>query len=129
MTYKMTLTEKQCEVVQAALDLYYRIGMGQLDEIQHLAVPAPGFKPNWNEVGETLVVLKMALLGWKHNGTNHSIMSQELPDEYRVACDIHDVIRHRLAVDGLKPGKKPFGVAFDEVWKKGKEPLARMERA
>lgn len=129
VNYTLKLTENQCRVVQSALDLYYRIGMGQIDEIRHFAVSAPGFKPNLNEVDESLAVLKMALLGWKHLGTAHSIRSTELPDEMRVACDIHDVIRQRLAFDGLKPGDKPgFGVAFDPVRKKGKEPLARIER-
>lgn len=129
MNYTLKLTEKQCQVVQAALDFYYRIGMGKLNEIRHVAVPAPGFNPNMDEVDESLAVLKMALLGWKHTGTTHSILSPELPDEMRVACDIHDVIRQRLALDGLKPGGKPgFGVAFDPVRKKGKEPLATIEK-
>lgn len=133
MNYTLKLTETQCRVVQAALDLYYRIGMGQLQEVARVAEPAPNH--DWQKddrchrVMSAVRVLKNELLGWPNPGTNYGIMAKELPDDFRVACDIHDVIRQRLALDGLKPGGKPgFGVAFDPVRQKGKEPLATIKK-
>ena len=128
INYTVSLTEKQCRVLETALDFYYRIGMGQIERILHVAVPAPGFKPQADTVDRDIAMLKMDFLGWSHIGTAHSIGSPELPDEYRVACDIHDVIRQRLAVDGLNAGEKGFGVAFDPIWQRGKEPLAKIDR-
>lgn len=111
-----------------ALDFYFRVGMGQLSEIKHVATAKSGHKPKNDSVEAIIAILKKELLGWDVCGTNHSIMSRDLPDYYRVACDIHDVLRQQLAIDDLNPVEKQFGVAFDEVIKKGSEPLPKIGR-
>lgn len=127
--YALTITEEQANTLINALDLYQRIGMGQLDEIIRVAVPAPGHKYNWVEVDKTMNILKLQLLGWPHIGTAHSIRSRQLPDEFRVAWDIQQVVRHRLAHDGLKPGEKPgIYVQFDEPRQSSKEPLPEIKQ-
>lgn len=128
MTYTITLTKNQCFVLQNALDFYYRIAMGQLGEIKHVAIPKPNYKADYGYVESILALLSMVLLGWESYGINHGIASPHMPDDYKVACDLHDVLRQRLAIDELKPGKKPFGVAFDPIMKKGKEPLAKIKK-
>lgn len=127
--YTLTITEEQANTLINALDLYQRIGMGQLEEIKHTAVPAPGHKYNWVEVDQTMAILKLQLLGWPHIGTAHSILSPDLPDQFRVAWDIQQVVRHRLAYDGLKPGEKPgIYVYFDEPRRTSKEPLPEIKQ-
>lgn len=122
--YTLTITEEQANTLINALDLYQRIGMGQLDEIKHVAVPAPEHKYNWVELDQTMAILKLQLLGWPHINTSHSIVSKDLPDKFRVAWDIQQVVRNRLAHDSLKPGEKPgIYVYFDEPRRTSKEPL------
>lgn len=126
-TYSITLNEKQCEIVMSALDMYFRVAMGQLGVIQYHVTPEKNHKIERNVVDGSINHLKSVLFGFDYPGLNYSICSNELPDQYRIAADIHDVIRHRLAVDNLEPGKKGFGVAYDDVWKKGQEPLPEIK--
>lgn len=127
--YALTITEEQANTLINALDLYQRIGMGQLDEIIRVAVSAPGHKYDWAEVDKTMNILKLQLLGWPHIGTAHGIRSSELPDQFRIAWDIQQVVRHRLAHDGLKPGEKPgIYVYFDEPHQTSKEPLPEIKK-
>jgi hypothetical protein len=128
--YNLTLTENQCRVLIDAMDLYQRIGMGQLDEIRRVAVSAPGHVEDMKAVDATMAILKFQLLGWPHIGTSHSILSKALPDAFRVAWDIHQVIRHRLAHDGLKPGENPgIYVKFDKPLRSSQEELPGVEEA
>lgn len=127
--YTLTITEEQANVLIKALDLYKRIGMGQIDEIKHVTVPAPGHKYKWVELDQTMAILKLQLLGWPHINTAHSIMSKDLPDQFRVAWDIQQVVRNRLAHDSLKPGEKPgIYVYFDEPRQTSKEPLPEIKQ-
>lgn len=127
--YSLTITEAQAITLINALDLYKRIGMGQLDEIKHVAVPAPKHKYKWVELDQTMAILKLQLLGWPHINTAHSIVSKDLPDQFRVAWDILQVVRNRLAHDSLKPGEKPgIYVYFDEPRKTSKEPLPEIKQ-
>ncbi len=125
--YALELSEKQCAVLINALDLYQRIGMGQIDEIRRVAVPAPGYGTygmDHNVVDTLINLLKQELLGWEHIGTSHSILSNDIPDDFRVAWDIQQVVRHRLAHDGLKPGEKlGIYVYFDTPRRYSKEEL------
>lgn len=125
--YTLTLTENQCRVLMDALSLYFRISIGQLREIIYHVKKTQENKIDREIVDREIEHLKMLLFGFWHPGMAYSIMSLELSDCYRVAADIHDVIRHRLSVDDLKPGEKGFGVAYDEVFKKGNEPLPNIQ--
>lgn len=127
--YALTITEEQAKTLVNAIDLYQRIGMGQLDEVKFIAVPSPGHKLNFVELDQTIAILKMQLLGWPNIGTSHSIMSNVLPDKFRVAWDIQQVIRYRIEHDGLKPGEKPgCYVPFDKPRQTSKEPLPEIEK-
>jgi hypothetical protein len=55
----------------------------------------------------------------------HGIFSDKIPDEARVAWDLHQVIRHRLSWDDQPEGG--ITVNFDTPMKYGKEELAIIE--
>jgi hypothetical protein len=104
--YQLTLDERQTQTLVAALDLFSRIGIGQFEEIVHhmrfrldarLKEAAEGsYDYRKADLATKLMDLaKYTLFGHPPNGS-YGIHSHEVPDEYRVAYDIQQVIRHEL---------------------------------
>lgn len=97
--YKLTLTEKQAEVVIKALDLYTRMGLGQLERVLEVAA-LEGQQwegPTDYETAESaMVTLKKALTGFALNAS-YGIYSEKVRDTFRVAYDIMQVLRHSVA--------------------------------
>lgn len=121
MQYKITVTESQAHIIIEALDLYSRIGIGQFDEmVRH----APVFRyadPYRNELEpvplENIRNFRDAIghMGASYIGlppnASFGIHHPKVDDSARVAVDILQVIRHRLAWDRNPKGS--MGVAFD----------------
>ncbi len=127
--YQLWITEKQAQVLVNALDLYSRIGMGQFSEITHvLRMNALG-----NPSGQADALAKVDELTRKASsywmggsGDYYGIASEKINDIFRVAWDLQQVIRYRLAWD-----RKPEGgiqVHFDEPWKSSAEPFAVIKK-
>lgn len=116
-TYTLKLTESQLAVVNQALDIFSRLGIGQFEKLKWL----PGFDqrtqdkvelkeamssldfpdldrlPNWSISIEKLCqLLQVAMTGNSH-GTK--MRSEKVESIYRKAYDIHQVIRKKLAED------------------------------
>lgn len=120
-TYQLLLTPQQAKVIIAALDLYSRIGQGQLQEIAQVVRKNDGIPTDRidavtsiaREAASTLMI-------------NFGIFSDKLNDVFRVAWDLQQVIRNRLAWD-----HKPTGgiqVDFDNPVRSSKEPLAVIQK-
>lgn len=97
------LKDFQARVLVSALDFFTRIGIGQIEEISHgIYVFGWNYPNEWmeqfNEVREILDEIKFNLIGMPPNAS-YGIHSPEIPDEIRMAYDIQQVIRHRLAWD------------------------------
>ena len=128
MKYTLTLDEKQAELLVCALDLFTRIGIGQFEEIVSLWVRdhISNLSPEQIEKArKALGSTKRALTGFTLNAS-YGIHSPEVPDRFRVARDLLEVIRHRLAWD-----KHPEGglqVWFDKPNAISESPLATMEK-
>jgi hypothetical protein len=69
-----------------------------------------------------------AVLGHSSN-SSFGISSPEIPDKYRVAYDIQQVLRNAMAWADLKPGEKPkrMIVDYDSPMRTGEEPFCRCE--
>jgi len=127
--YQLFLTEKQAQVLVSALDLYSRIGMGQLSEVAYvLRMNALG-NPN----GQADVLAKVedltreAASYWMGgSGSYYGIFSEKINDSFRVAWDLQQVIRYRLAWDRNPEGG--IQVIFDEPLKSSQEPLACIKK-
>lgn len=122
--YRLTLSKSQAETLIRALDLYTRIGLGQLEEIAHMFA----FEISPDEKDRLRAHLDQAklVLGHPANGS-HGINSIEVDDDFRAAYDIQQVVRHRLAWD-----KKPEGgiqVNFDEPRQTSDQPLPQIYAA
>lgn len=135
MNYNLKIDEKQAHVLIKALDLYSRIKCGQIKEVGNILRDAicagerEGPQVKNMELADQLLD-KVAMLYFPElpmPGASHSIRSAPGVDE-RVAYDIQQVIRHRIAWDGVEPGKTPQGVWGYEPSATAQHPLAKIEK-
>lgn len=109
-TLTLTLTPEQGQAVSAALDLFVRLGIGQLEEVAHLVrlgtIPAarPGDQPreavsygNADEIAHLLSEVK-ALLGYPANGSN-GIGHPHVALAAHRAYEVKKVMDRALALD------------------------------
>jgi hypothetical protein len=101
---KLTLNEKQAEVLVRALDLFSRIGVGQIKEVQNV-LSLYLTKGRANDKAIALVdtdrvcqLLDEIAKEYGHpRGSHWSILSDQINDDFRVAYDIQQVVRNYLA--------------------------------
>ena len=117
MEYTIKVNVDQARIIARALDLFSRIGIGQIEmvveeahKMSHAKIEAP-----YAEIEEIVDKLKLALFGMPINAS-HSICSDKVDVAYREAYDILQVIRHRLAWDKNPNGNK-MSIDFDKPTK------------
>ncbi len=119
--YQITLNREQAQIISKALDFYSRIIGGQFNEIKNLFWAA---KPeDFKEVGKILTRLKFLLTGMEENG---NLGIGNISEDGRNAYDLHQVIRHRLAVD-MPELHHEFSVDFHSPLQWGTQPFAEIE--
>ena len=129
--YQLSLTERQAQVLTEALDLFSRIGMGQLEEIAYVlrsyTKPSESSSLLSSRLDELKRLAREASNVWMGSPFGcRGISSEEIGDAFRVAWDLHQVIRYRLAWD-----RNPNGglqVSFDTPMKYSQEPLAIIKK-
>ena len=130
MKYAVELTETQMRVVQHALDMYFRVGMGQLREVLEHLVPKQSDHNEWlarrDLTEERIRLARRAAMPELDDNASYGIYSEEIDKSNRIAADVHDVIRYRLAWDKNPEGG--FAVSFDRVSPKSTEPLPVIRR-
>jgi hypothetical protein len=107
MKIRITVEERQARVILAALDIYSRIGTGQLERIEEFIRDKFWDKINADEPKGANFVLedirhalnRVKALAWKHpaNGS-YSIHNDEVPQDCRESFDIIQVLRRAIAV-------------------------------
>lgn len=132
MDYQLKISTEQAQTLVAALEFYMRIGLGQFEMMDvHPTIAEKMYALDCDEgdrVRMMATMLKRSLFGFEAN-QSYGIGNRELHPSVHTAHDIHDVIRHRLAHDSLKPGEKPgWTVNFHEPMKFANEPLPTMEK-
>lgn len=115
---KITLSDNQASVIEAALDFYVRCRMGQFDEIGRL------FPDKYQDsvVRGLLDRLHIEILDMPPNAS-HGIHG--LPEEFKMACDLKHVIRYHLSYQRNPSGS--MTVNFDTPDHYSSEPLAKVE--
>lgn len=93
--YQLTITEKQAEVIQRALEFYGRVSMGQLDEVEFVC-PIDQLQADKTLGRSALETAKFAFTGLR-NGAYIGVSG--VNDNAKIAWDIHQVIRHRISWD------------------------------
>lgn len=140
MTYTLTLSKEQAQVLSQACEVLARLGIGQFrDALEWL--PVTEFRPDgWHEDMETIGMLLSKHM--KHNvdgyRSNLGIHHKDVSEQARIAWDLYQVIRYRTAWDRaieqgiVKPGEQRkwpemMQVHYDTPSKTSTEPLATME--
>lgn len=125
--YVLEATREQMVVIKKALDLFSRIHMGQLCEAQYFGRKRTAQEQEY--LRKVLDAAKVIHTGMESNAY-FGIHQREIPDEARVAWDIQQVIRHKLAWDSesgdnIKTWKN---VDYNEPMRSSPEPLPTIEK-
>ncbi|MBC8157529.1 hypothetical protein H7X64_05115 [Armatimonadetes bacterium] len=104
----LELTDEQLSVISKACELLSRIYMGQLEEVAWLFGSLP--EAQYQELTETLKALNPVITGMSKQA-HFGIRDERVPEVARYAYDIHQVIRHHLALKQHPQGG--FGINFD----------------
>ena len=130
--YVLSLNERQARTVVNALDCYTRMFMGQIgfaldDAYRDICSreqrdrPQLDYERCYNAIGE----LKAVLFPELHQNASYGITSPEVSETARVAIDIHDVLRNRVAWTTNPKGS--YTVDFETPMHFSREPLPGCE--
>lgn len=93
--FTLHLTENQLAILEKSLDLYSRIGMGQLKEVVRICLRGR-LDLSAEEFLKAQEALEAGLSKDSVPGGVLSISSPEMSDEFRIAYDCQQVVRHGL---------------------------------
>lgn len=113
--YSLDLDEHSAALLMRALDLYSRIGIGQIESVlDHPEVQQALLKVDHLEARYAASRLKEVVFGFAP-GAGRSIASAQVMDGTKQAFDILCVLRHRLAWDkaGNPPQRTPSMIFVD----------------
>ena len=125
MKYKLSLNKKQAEIISFALDFYARTMGGQFEDII--------YKFDWRNIKseeerdrafDLFRELKCMLTGLKQNQPNIGLGN--ICEDGKIAYDLHQVIRHRIATDHPNDYGE-FCVDFNKPRQVSNEPLAKID--
>lgn len=122
MKYQLTLNERQLEVINKALDFYSRMAAGQFGELLSWFSGFNWVKSPDAEDRESLEWLKERLTGLRRNAYRSIVTC---PEPARIAYDIYQVIRNRLAWD--RNPKGGIQVSYDDPHQVSAETLPEIE--
>lgn len=109
--YQITLNESQLSVISQSLELFYRLGMGQFDQIKNHPDYLGENPPELNLLLDQLHIILTDL----KSGVDHSIRTPLISDKNRTAYDVNQAITEALTCQG--PAKvlysKQFAVDYD----------------
>jgi len=130
MEFVLEVTERQAQTLVIALDLWARLGSGDFaallghPDISRRLTTDTGITTE--EVRRVLQHLAGAVFNLPA-GASHSILSKDIHDSNRIAFDLMQAIRHRLAWS--RAGNPPhrttemMSIAYDLPMQTGKDPL------
>lgn len=132
--YILTITERQAETLIQATEVLARLGMGQFrDALGYL--PTREYIPEgWHEDMDTIGGILS-----RHMDSTLGIRHRDVRESSKIAWDLHQVLRHRLAWDNAvrngviesveTPRKWPdmMQVFYDDPMRVSNQPLATIE--
>lgn len=122
MKIQLEMNDEQARVVKEALELYGRIGMGQVEEItQHPSLLNREF--NDEEVSRHLGDVKEIVFpDLQGRGHYYGIRNPNTHEDSRVAFDVQQVLRNRMAW-AKNPAGSLGSVIFDDPIQYSEQPL------
>ena len=124
--YTIEVNESQVATISLACEILARLGICQIDmALDELPFVEPVDWTEWHAMKDELNA-KLR----KHCDANIGI--RRSGDRHRIAWDVHQVLRNRLAWDRLKDDGKSSpdfpGVSYDKPFKVSEEPLAEIKK-
>jgi hypothetical protein len=130
MNLSIELNDRQADVMWRALELWARIGTGELTallghpEVSRRLVTDTGVTTE--NVRRSLEYLKQAVFNLPH-GAEFGIANPDIHESNRIAYDLMQALRHHLAWSraGNPPKRTPemFSIVYDEPLRISTEPL------
>lgn len=129
--YLLEVSARQARTIVQAMDLMARVGMGDIGEVMQY-VPEPSHHPRYSDedikardyARSLLREAQKNLLGmWHHYG----LTNREVCEAARIAWDIKQVVRHKLAWDRDPNGgitvdfNEPLRTSLEEEFPKIKD--------
>jgi len=124
--YILEIDETQAHILSQACEFLSRIAMGQFTEItSSLMFQWKGQRENRDQAEACLDLAKNLLT--QLNGNQYfSIRAPDVQEKFKIAYDLHQVIRHRLAWD--RDAAPSWNVHKDEPWRTSQDtPLAQIQ--
>lgn len=133
MEYQISVAEDHIDVITRALDLFSRIGTAQFEEVlkhpqwddKRFIFPKNNYIHDYNTCKELLRIIKRFLTGLPTNAS-YGISTPEVDERSKIAFDLLQVIRHRLAWD--KHPKGGTQVDFDKPLQLAGHKLAEIKK-
>lgn len=131
MDYEIRVTKEQACTLQKCLEFYARILMGQFDEIKYGVMDSPVYEKmpqhDIDAFSDALKDLQKLFTG--ATNTYYGIAGDMSPKDAKIAWDLYQVVRHRIAWDEHPEGYKEFySVSFSDPSPVSQEPLAEMKK-
>ena len=126
--YQLTLTMKQLKVVEEALDLYSRVGIGQTEIVKEVL-----FRffydakklVQWEKIKCLCDEIKHTLFGFV-SGQSYGIAQKEVDDRVKIAYDLDKTIQKQIATDDQHSQMSVWH--HGNILHLGSEPLAKIEK-
>lgn len=123
---QLLINEIQAGTIMRALEFYFRIGLGQFEQLARLfELESTGRLAAFDAevIHDGLMQLKMQILALPRNAS-YGLSCPKLPEDYRTAYDIFQVIRHFLAWQDNPAGTT--GIGFFGPQQLGQERLPQI---
>ena len=121
MKVTIECTANQLQLINLALDIYSRLGIGQIEAMKSPAMP---IIPDWDKFYLWVDLFKQEVFALE-GAHSYGIMAEKVSESCRAAYDMQQVIRHELwKYDGAEPGPT---VDTREAFQTSKLPLIKVE--
>lgn len=98
MKIQIEVSEKQAQIILEALDLYSRLGMGQMEEVDNLrSLLSRANIDDRRERRELLEKLKKLYFPELSRNEYYGIFGDKTPEESKIAYDLIQVLRNKIA--------------------------------
>ena len=141
MRYKISVTDEQAGIIQEALEIYARLGIGQFRDALEEMPLKDQFDAGWHDdmhaIGSILKKhMKRNIDGWQ---SSLGITSSDVSSDAQMAWDMYQVVRKKMAwkravENGIvksetseRDWSKMMQVSYDDVMQVGPGPLAEIE--
>lgn len=125
--YILSVSKKQAKVISDALELYARLHTGQIDQLDSIfwykTYDCLG-QSDLDNLRKSFAIIKTCVFPELVENAYHSIRSDVVPEEAKIAYDVVQVINNKLYLDS---SSKNYSVYSQDPLQCSKEELPKIE--